>query len=93
MLNHFFKTVPKTVSQTSYVVGPTYDGIGAGRYIFADYALLPERYYGAGIIPAQQLRVLQHPQVYVVKSVPVSGLGGLQAGQMVLSPLNRNPVG
>lgn len=74
----------------NYRVGPHYDGIGTGNFVYeAEFQNPVYLFRGAGRV-AGSLRVTQHPQVYFTYRNTRAGLGGLQAGQMAFQPLVNN---
>jgi hypothetical protein len=78
----------KSEGISNYEIGPTYDGIGAGAAIFLQHFQNPLYLVrGPGRVPVSSLRVLQRPQVYFLPTVTVVGVGGVQAGQIILQPL------
>jgi len=66
-------------------VGRTFTN-GAQAIAFSSWPLPLQDVIGPATA-AGALRVFQLPQVYVVQAVPIVGLGGLQAGQIVTQPL------
>lgn len=71
----------------NYRVGPLYDGIGSGNFVYeAEFQNPVQVFRGAGRV-AGSLRVTQQPQVYYNFRNVRAGLGGIQAGTMALQPL------
>lgn len=70
-----------------YHIGPQFNGEGAGAFVYnAEFGLPVYSYRGNGRL-AGALRPLQHPQVMYPLRVPVSGIGGTIAGQIISQPL------
>lgn len=97
ILRALFRTGKPGTGLPSYRRGPSYDGSGAGLFVFEQETTLPAlAIVGPSGLSVQALQVarafrpLQTPQVYVQKVVPVSGIGGLQAGQIVTMPLEND---
>jgi hypothetical protein len=59
---------------------------GGQNYAFNSWPLPLQDVIGPATA-AGALRILQLPQVYVQQAVPIVGLGGLQAGQLITQPL------
>ena len=70
-----------------YVEGRTFTN-GAMTYGFSDFPLPLQDAIGPATI-AGALRITQWPQLYHQQAVPIVGLGGLQAGQLVTQPLSN----
>jgi hypothetical protein len=76
-----------------YIVGRTFTN-GAQAIAFDSFPLPLQSIIGPATV-AGSLRVTQLPQVYQMQAVPIVGLGGLQAGQLVTAPLvnpNFSPI-
>lgn len=80
----------------SYRRGPQYDMSGAANFVFEQESTLPafalKGPSGLSVKAMEVLhafRPLQQPQVYISKTAPVAGLGGLQAGQLISQPLQE----
>lgn len=72
----------------NYQAGPHYDISGAANFV------MQQEYYnpliavqGPGMVPRGSLRVTEKPLYLGQLSVIQSGLGGIQTGQFMLSPL------
>lgn len=71
--------------QYTLVIGRTFTN-GAQAIAFNSWPLPLQDVIGPATA-AGALRVTQLPQVYVMQAVPIVGLGGLQAGQLITQPL------
>lgn len=60
---------------------------GTQNLVFEPGFELPTFPVAKGVANLQQLNVLQPPQIVVQQQVPLSGIGGLTAGQMALQQL------
>jgi len=60
---------------------------GTQNLVFEPGFQLPTFPVAKGVANLQQLRVLQPPQIVQAQSVPVSGIGGVVAGQIALQQL------
>lgn len=61
---------------------------GAQNYAFETLALAQFTQIGAGVAQRHFFKVLQPPQLYIGgQALPVTGLGGVSAGQMIMQPL------
>lgn len=81
----------------NYRRGPQYDQSGAAAFVFEQETTLPaiaiKGPSGLSVMALEvqhPFRALQQPQVYINKSAPVAGLGGLQAGQFISQPLQQD---
>lgn len=73
-----------------YVTGPQFNP-GANGFIFQREYLDPVLLFrGPGRVPRGHLSIFQQPQVLITARATERGLGGLVAGQMVMSPLITN---
>lgn len=73
-----------------YHLGPKFDGSGAGLFVLRQEFGNPSQLYRGPGRNAGALRVWQHPQVMVPLFAPTSGLGGTQAGTVILQPLTTS---
>lgn len=62
---------------------------GAQSYAFNSWPLPLFDVIGPATAVQHAMRVTQLPQVYVMQAVPIVGLGGLQAGQLITAPLTN----
>lgn len=61
---------------------------GTGNYAFETLALFETTPIGPAVAQRQMFKVVQPPQLYIrAQAIPVSGIGGINAGQVVLQPL------
>ena len=84
----FLRRIPHPSAPTSgyqFVQGRIFWN-GAEIYTFNSWPLPLQDVIGPAT-NAGALRVFQLPQVYQQQAVPIVGLGGLQAGQLITQPL------
>lgn len=67
---------------------------GAGNFVFEPNFELPlQTVWGNGIlIAANRWPEFQPPQIMIQPSVPVAGLGGIEAGTFEFTPLSPNQI-
>jgi hypothetical protein len=87
------KKFVQPVGIPNYGVAPSYDGSGAGNFVFEQEFTNPVYLArGAGRV-AGALRVTQRPQSWFNYRAAEIGIGGTIAGQMILQPLVDNNGG
>jgi hypothetical protein len=83
----WFRQAPKTFYRQ--VVGQPFTNGGQEYGLVKQYHADPFFYDTGTGYRFGLLRVYQAPQVYAPLRVPISGLGGVQAGQVILQPLTN----
>jgi hypothetical protein len=76
-----------------YVPGPVFTQPAEAAIFHTTLAQPPQRLLGGGYPVAMQFRSLQDAPLFSQDAVPITGLGGLQAGQYALPPMTDNTQG